>query len=308
MLMSRAFSLTVVLLCSEVAVLPVNGAVPSNMHPVTPLSKRSPSHAELQVAQGHYFSYAKPPGWQVGEDGQFALTVVSPDRKALTVMVGNSGLPPNYNPGQFVYDKLMALHPQNLKIGQSRQATPAAGFRQAFQFDIAYVAGGLSFRGSAKTNINASYDVAVYAMTAAISEANLWPGYATWLPSVADQISATNGAAFGVRGIMAQNLKNSQEFAQAARQYREWSQQNWQQVVNDRDASNDRNNFYFRENLGNVQTYVNPYDSRVPLELPTTYKYFWVDRQGNILGTDDPGANPNVGSTGDWKQMPRHRP
>ena len=46
------------------------------------------------------------------------------------------------------------------------------------------------------------------AMTAAISEANQWPNYAAWLPQVADQISVANGAAFGVRGIMAQNLRD----------------------------------------------------------------------------------------------------
>ena len=61
-------------------------------------------------------------------------------------------------------------------------------------------------------------------------------------------------------------------------------------------------------NLGAIQTYVNPYNAGSPLELPTTYQYFWIDRQGNILGTNDPSANPNSGSTGDWKQMQRHRP
>src|SRR5262249_23616468 len=146
-------------------------------------------------------------------------------------------------------------------------------------------------------NIAPAYDSAVMAMTAALSEAGQWPGYASWLPLVADQVAATNGAAFGMRGIMAQNLQNSMAYAEAARQYREWSQRNWQQVTNDRNASQDRNNFYFRENLGGVQTFVNPYDSRVPLELPGTYQYFCVDRQGNILGTNDGTANPNNGST-----------
>ena len=46
----------------------------------------------------------------------------------------------------------------------------------------------------------ADLNTAVMAMTAAISEAGTWPGYASWLPQVADQISATNGAAFGIRG------------------------------------------------------------------------------------------------------------
>ena len=109
-------------------------------------------------------------------------------------------------------------------------------------------------------------------------------------------------------GIMAQNLNNSTAYAEAARQYRDWSQRNWQQVTNDRNASQDRNNVAFRENLGAVQTYVNPYDARVPLELPTTYKYYWVEAQGTVLGTDDPSVNPNSGSTKEWKQMSRRQP
>jgi hypothetical protein len=244
----------------------------------------------------------------VGEDGQFALSLVAPDNKAITVMAGNAGYPPNYNPAQFIYEKLMALQPQNLQIGQPRQVAPAASFAYANQFDVSYVAGGVSCRGVATCNVAPAYDTAVMAMTAALSDASQWDGYSSWLPLVAGQIAATNGAAFGMRGIMAQNLQNSTAYAEAARQYRDWSQRNWQQVTDDRNASEGRKNFHVRENLGAVQTYVNPYDTRTPLELPTTYQYFWVDRQGNILGTNDPSADPNGGSTADWKQMERHRP
>ncbi len=223
-------------------------------------------------------------------------------------MVGNAGMPVNANPGQFVYQKLMALRPENLRLGPPTPAKPAAGFAQAYQFEVSYVIGGVFCCGVAKCHIAPAYDTAVMAMTAALSEARQWPGYANWLPLVADQISASNGAAFGMRGIMQQNLRNSTAYAEAARQYRDWSQKNWQQVTDARNASEDRKNFHVRENLGGVQTYVNPYDTRVPLELPTTYQYFWVDRKGNILGTNDPGANPNDGSTADWKKMPRHKP
>ena len=249
-----------------------------------------------------------PPDWRVGEDGQFALTPVAPDSKALTIMVGNAGLPRNYPPGQFILDKLAAIRPEGLRIGQPSQVAPAPGFASAYQFDVSYAIRGVPCRGVAKCNVTSAYDTAVMAMTAALSEASQWNGYASWLPLIADQVSATNGAAFGMRGIMAQNLQNSTAYAEAARQYREWSQRNWQQVTDDRNASQDRKNFYLRENLGGVQTYVNPYDGRTPLELPTTYQYFWIDRQGNILGTNDSSANPNTGSTADWKQMPRHRP
>jgi hypothetical protein len=262
---------------------------------------------DLHIARGQYFSYALPEGWRVGEDGQFALTLMAPDNKALTIMVGNAGLPRNYPPGQFVHDKLMAIRPEELRIGAPRPASAATGFASAYQFDVTYKIGGVPCRGVVKCNITPAYDTQVMAMTGALSEASQWTGYASWLPLAADQVAAINGAAFGMRGLMAQNLQNSTAYAEAARRYRDWSQRNWQQVTDGRNASEDRKNFQVRENLGGVQTYVNPYDSR-PLELPTTYQIFWVDRQGNILGTNDPGANPNTGSTGDWKQMPRHKP
>jgi hypothetical protein len=279
--------------------------------PVKPLSAKpgaSPAApASLQIGSGRFFSYALPQGWRVGEDGQFALTLVAPDNKALTVMVGNAGLPPGYQPGRFVYEKLMAMRPQNLQVGQPRAAQPVAGFQRAFEFDVSYSVQGAMQRGLAKCNIQAAYDTAVMAMTAAISEAGQWPGYATWLPKVADQISATNGAAFGVRGIMAQNLRNSTAYAEAARSYREWSQKNWQSVTDQRNASEDRKQAAFRDNLGGVQPYANPFGENQNVELPLTYRHYWMDRQGNVVGTDDPSANPNQGSTSEWRPMKRSR-
>jgi hypothetical protein len=103
---------------------------------------------------------------------------------------------------------------------------------------------------------------------------------------------------------MAQNLKNSTEYAEAARQYRDWSQRNWQQVTDARNKSVDDRNQQFRENLGAVQTYNNPFGDSAPVQLPTTYKYYWRDAQGNYLGSDDPSVNPNTGSTHEWRRMP----
>lgn len=103
---------------------------------------------------------------------------------------------------------------------------------------------------------------------------------------------------------MQQNLQNSVAYGEAARQYRDWSQKNWQQVTGARSASQDRRNFTVRENLGGVQTFANPYGTP-PVELPMTHKYYWTDGQGRFVGTDDPSANPNAGSTGEWRKMER---
>ena len=277
--------------------------------PVKPVAaKARPSGGTLRIGAGQFFSYALPEGWRVGEDGQFALSLVAPDQKAFTVMVGNAGIPPGYDPGRFVYEKFMALRPAGLQRGPGRPARPVAGFAQAAEYDVAFIgANGRPHRGVAKCSVTGSYDTYVYAMTAAVSEADQWPGYARWLPAVADQISATNGAAFGVRGIMAQNLKNSVAFGEAARQYREWSQKTWQQVTDDRNTSVDRRNEGMRDVLGGTTPYANPFSEARTVELPQTHAHYWMDRQGNVVGTDDPSADPNVGSTGEWRRLERTR-
>ena len=286
--------------------------MPTKFVAVKPLERTNMSAAlparpsgELRISKGRFFTFALPPGWRVGEDGQFALTLHAPDNKALTLMVGNAGMPLNYPPQRFAYDKLSAIHPQNLQLGAPRQAKPPAGFRQSVEFDVSYSANGVACRGVAKVSVAPAYDSSTMAMTAALSTADQWGGLASWLPKVADQVSALNGAAFGMRGIMQQNLQNSVAYGEAAQQYREWSQKNWQQVTDKRNASQDRKNLAVRENLGGAQTFTNPYGTNQSVEMPITHKYFWMDRQGRFVGTDDPSANPNEGSTSDWRKMER---
>ena len=82
------------------------------MFPVRPVTSDPALPApSLGISNGQFFSYALPKSWRVGEEGQFALTLAAPDNKALTVMVGNAGLPVNFPPRQFVYEKLSALRP-----------------------------------------------------------------------------------------------------------------------------------------------------------------------------------------------------
>jgi PQQ-dependent catabolism-associated CXXCW motif protein len=284
--------------------------------PVTPLSgarasgatATAPSGGDLLIGQGRFFSYALPPGWRVGEDGQFALTLAAPDGRALTVMVGNAGLPLHTSPTQYAFERLSALRPAQLQLGPPRQARPAAGFSHAVTFDVRYRLNGVAHQGQVKVSVAPAYDSMTMAMTAALSEDTQWPGYARWLPQVAEQVAASNGAAFGMRGLMQQNLRNSVAFGEAAREYRAWSSQTRAAVTAERHASLDRRHRAVREYLGGVSTHTNPFDNRRAVELPDTHRHYWIDREGHVLGTDDPGADPNQGSTGDWRRMPRRNP
>src|SRR5260370_39188769 len=48
--------------------------IPQNMFPVKPVaSDPAPPAPSLGISNGQFFSYALPPGWRVGENGQLAL-------------------------------------------------------------------------------------------------------------------------------------------------------------------------------------------------------------------------------------------
>jgi hypothetical protein len=278
-------------------------AAPKGTTLVKSVTVARPAQA-LTIASTPYFSYALPQGWHVGENGQFALTLVASDSKALTIMVGNAGMPPSASPGQYAYQGLSAMRVENLQLSQSQQVQPITGFQYANAFEVRYSVNGVPCQGVAIVHVAPSYGGSVMAMTAALSQSSQWPGYSTWLPLVSQQVAGTKGGAFGARGLMQQKLQNSAAYGEAAARYRDWSQKNWQGVIDQRNASTDRQNTQFRENLGGEQTYVNPYDSRAPVELPITYQYYWVNPQGTYVGTNDPSVNPNAGSTVEWKKMP----
>jgi hypothetical protein len=261
------------------------------------------SPAQLRLMEGKFFTFALAEGWKVLEDGQFAVVTIAPDQRAVTIMVGNAGMPANYSPGQYIYERLMAAGYQQIKLGQQRQAKPIPGCTYAYEFDYSYRVNGEPCRGIARCHVAPAYDMSTMIMTAAASHEPQWEKYAGWLPDVAALAQARNGAAFGARGIMEQNVRNSTAYAEAARNYREWSAKNWQAVTDDRNKSVDARNEQFRENIGAVQTYINPYDPGKTIELSTQYKYYWIDQQGKTWGTNDPSVNPNTGSTTKWIKM-----
>jgi hypothetical protein len=275
--------------------------------PSFPFSSQPSTPDSPEIRRGQYFNYVVPRGWRVIEDGQFAVVLFAPDNAAFTVMVGNSGLPAYYNPAQFVYEKLSAMQPYALQLSPPRQAQPIAGCTVAYEFYCTYFFNGIPCRGLAKCSVAYSYDVCTMVMTCAASHESQWLGYASWLPEVSGQATATNGAAFGMRGVMAQNLEISMHEGQQQREYREWSQRTWDEVSRQRGESIDRQNFYNRENLGYGGTWTNPY-GYPDVELPPSHTYYWMNRQGQIHGTNDPSDNPNIGLTEDWARMNRYQP
>jgi len=281
------------------------------VHPVDAASLRehsaqhasaAPPAAQLQIGHTQFFSYVLPPGWRLGENGQFAFALQASDNKAFTALVGNAGLLPGADPVGFVYSKLGALGAQNLQLSQPQPTRPLPGFHQAYTMLVQYYARGELYRGVATCQIYTYYGGSLMAMTNAISVASQWEGYSKWLPQIALQVS-NSGAAFGAPGVMQQNLQNSIALRDAAAKYREWSQENWQRTVDEREHATQRQHAEFRDNLEAVQTYDNPYGNSRTVELSTQYRYYWTNKQGQFLGTNDPSDNPNQGSTAEWELL-----
>lgn len=260
----------------------------------------------IEEWQGQFFRYLLPRGWRVAEDGNFAVVLVAPDNAALTIMVGNAGLPLGYPPGQYLYERLAPQFP-NLALSQPRPAQPVMGLQGAWEFDLAYAVNGVPCRGLAKCSLAAGYDSCTLVITCAAAQEAQWAGYAAWLPQVAGQIIPTHSAAFGASGVMAQNLHNSLSLGQQAKAHREWSQQTWQSVADERSQVQEQHNFYFRENLGGIETFVNPYDSQL-IELSNQHSYHWINPQGQVFSSNDPGENPNLGGSEEWKPLTRYKP
>ena len=114
-----------------------------------------------------------------------------------------------------------------------------------------------------------------------------------------------------VKQMYQQNRANQQqrtrEWGQMLTQYREEMRRAHQQVYEERMASQDRLSFARREVIGGVETYVDPFGSRA-VELPSGYSYNWVNDQGQVILTNEPGFDPRIGDTRNWENMPRYRP
>jgi hypothetical protein len=279
-----------------------SGAAPSSGTATTSGQPAEPALPTVQVQTGRFFRYAVPSGWKVQEDGQFAVVLFAPDNSAMTVMAGNAGMPANYPPGQYAQEKIQQMSVQDLRIGPASMARPMPGCSTAWEFEYSYSFGGEACRGMAKCSVAPSYDMCTMVVTLAASKQAQWSRYAAWLPSVPEQAAALNGAAFGARGVMQQNLDNSINLGEQARANREWSAKTWAEVNRGRAESQDGQNREFRENLGNVQSWTNPYGSG-NVELPTTFSNYWINKQGRIVGTNNPSENPNNGSTEEWQRM-----
>jgi len=255
---------------------------------------------------GRFFRFALPPGWQVQENSNM-LCLNSPDHQAAIMTVGLVGMMQPFTPDQFIQ---YAMHMQQMpvtQILQGRAVPPAPGCTSAGLFELTYQVRQYRCHGVATCNVALGYGQCNASMTLAAARVEAWDQYRAWLPQVAAEVGPAGAQTFMAGMLAADNLRNSVELGRHFQAVNDYTQRQWQNVTDQRAASDERRNFEFRENLGAVQTYVNPYDNGRIIELSSQYRFYWVSRNGQITGSDDPSFDPRVGSTDEWTQMPRYR-
>lgn len=110
-----------------------------------------------------------------------------------------------------------------------------------------------------------------------------------------------------IRRGFQQELADQRRLGRLWTEHRENMRRQHQQAYDDRMAQQDRQNFAFRENIGGIETYKNPFESRA-VELPLGYRGYWVNPQGQYVLSTDPSFDPNAGGTSDFRRLERHRP
>lgn len=260
---------------------------------------------DVELRRGQTFAFALPRGWQVAEEGPFAVTTLAPDRTAVTVLVGNSGLPVAYPPGQYLWEQLARLQLEGLQLGPPRPAAPVLGFPHAWEHDASYAVRGVPCRGVAKVSAAPAYDTVTLVVTWAAAQADRWPALAGWLPQVASQVQICGPGAFGMAGIAAQNLANSNALGQQLQSHRAWSANLWDQVARERAASQDQIAFHRGQGLAGVQRYDDPVAGR-SVDLPASNAVYWVHAAtGRIVGSPDPSFDPRTPFDASWTRLPR---
>lgn len=234
------------------------------------------------------------------------LCVNAPDGSAALMAVGLVGLMMPFTPDQFLFYAMQLSQLANVRILHGQPIPPAQGCSSAGAFEVTYGLPGGECQGVIFSHVALGYGQCNASIAMGAARQALWPRLRDWLPGLAQQIAPAGPHTFMASTVAAQNLQNSIAEGQHFREVNDHIQHSQQQTTNERWAADERQQFAFRENLGGVVTHYDPYQGR-PLELSPQYSYYWVNRQGQVVGSNDPGFDPSRGSTDEWSRMDRYR-
>ena len=260
------------------------------------------------MKRGSHFAYQLPPGWTVVEEGAFALVLRSPDQMAGIVIIGQSGLMYGMSPEQFAYyemNTVMRLAP-DVRLLSGRSIQPMPGYTQAAVFDVTYTLAGpmgmMPMRGIAVSNVAIGYAQCNGTLTLAASVVNQWGQYADWLPQVALSAQNVGADAFGSQTMAGVISGIAQQDHAANQAYQQWSQQTWQQVTNERNASIDRQQGAMGSMLTG-QEWISEGFGGQDIRRSTTPACIWRSRDGREISSPDPSFDPRHAGDVDWVRV-----
>ena len=260
------------------------------------------------MVRGPHFTYLLPPGWRVGEEGNFALVLRSPDMLAGIIVFGQSGLLFPFSPEQFAHQAMagaMQLAP-DVRFMNVRSIPAMPGYTHAAVMETSYTVygptGPVPIRGIVFSNVAIGWGQCNGTITLASSEISRWPSYESWLPQLAMAAQNTGPNPYGSTA-MAQTMHNitQQEAAQQSA-YRQWSEATWQAVVAQRNASVDRQQEGLDPMLTGRQWTSDPYGNPAQ-HRSITPAAVWVSRDGREVQSDDPSFDPRTPTDNDWRRI-----
>lgn len=264
--------------------------------------------ARFPRVRGSHFVYSLPPGWSVGEEGAFALVLRSQDLMAGIVVIGQSGLMQGMSPEQFAYYEMqtvMRLAP-DVRLSGGRAIPPMPGYTQAAVFEVTYTLatpmGMVPLRGMVVSNVAVGYAQCNGTITLAAAEVRQWPSYANWLPGVALAAQNVGADAFGSQTMGGVISGIAQQDHAANRAYQEWSQNTWQQVTHERNASVDRQQGAMGPMLTG-QEWISEGFGGQDIRRSTTPACIWRSRDGREISSPDPSFDPRTASDVDWVRV-----
>ncbi|MFM7427130.1 MAG: hypothetical protein ACKO7W_19380 [Elainella sp.] len=262
---------------------------------------------QVQQVRGSNFTYLLPPGWFVGEEGNYSLSLRSRDFRAGITVFGQSGMMYPMTPDQYAYQVMTSvMRLSNVQFSQPRPIQPMPGCTQAMILETLYPVampnGAFMAQGIVVSNVAIGYNQCDAVMTLVAADTALWPQYQSWLPQVGLAACNTGPDPYGrtsmagvIRGIAVQDH-------QAYTAYSQWSNHLWQQVTDDRNASIDRQQDALGQTLTG-QVWVNSrYDGRSTRQS-TTPAVIWESRDGRRIASDDPSFDPRTPIDSDWRRL-----
>lgn len=264
--------------------------------------------SQPQMVRGPHFTYQLPAGWTVGEEGNFALVLRSPDWLAGIVVFGQSGLMMPLSPEQFAHHSMtnvMRLAP-DVRFFNSRPIAPMPGYSHAAIFETTYTVhapqGPVSIQGVVIGNVAHGYGECSGTFTIASSDVRQWQHYASWLPQVASYAVNTGPNPYG-RQTMAGVISGiAQQDHARARSHQEWSQQTWQQVTDARNSSIDRQQGAM-DNMLTGQQWMQEGFGGYDIRRSTTPACRWRSRDGREMTSPDPSFDPRTPTDSDWVRV-----